>query len=216
MSNVFLRIRIPQVETPGLDMSMIRCIGKYGPHRDPEVRDRILGATRQILAAEGPGGASVGAIARAAGAGKQTIYRWWPSRNALVADALEEIFEARSAFRVTDDPAADLRTQMVGVARLMRSPAGAMLRELVAEAQTDPDALELFRNRFFDRRRKFAADAIRRGVDSGQFRSDLDVTATIDSLYAPLWLRLLVGHAALTPAAVTSIADTVTRGLSPH
>ena len=188
-------------------------MGKYGPNRDPEARDRILEATRRIIADEGPGGASVSAIARAAGAGKQTIYRWWPTRTALVAEALEEIFEQESAFPSTDDPLADLRAQMTSAARLMRSPAGAMIRELIADAQTDPDALALFRDRFFDVRRRYARDAIERGVASGRFRADADVVAVIDALYAPLWLRLLTGHAPLTPRAVSTIAETVLTGI---
>ncbi len=190
-----------------------RRIGNYGPHRDPEVRERILAATREQIAAEGPGGATVAAIARAAGAGKQTIYRWWPTRAALVADALEEIFERDSAFPVTDDPVDDLRTQMVTTARLMRSPAGAMLRELLADAQGDAELLELFRRRFLDRRRKHARDAVRRGIAAGVLRSDLDATTVIDLLYAPLWLRLLAGHAPLTPRAVHRVLDAALTGV---
>ena len=88
-----------------------------------------------------------------------------------------------------------------------------MLRELVAEAQPDSETLDLCRDRFFDRRRSYAADALQRGIDAGRFRSDLDITTAIDARYASLRLRLLTGHAALTPKAVTSIVDTVTGGI---
>lgn len=165
------------------------------------------------MASEGPGGASIGAIAAAAGSGRQTIYRWWPSRTALVAEALEEVFERESSFPVTDDPADDLRVQMRSTAKLMRSPAGAMLRELLSEAQRDDEAAELFRERFFDRRREHARDAVERGMSAGVFRADVDVITAIDLLYAPLWLRLLAGHAPLTPAAVDRIAALAFEGL---
>ncbi|MEO1062281.1 MAG: TetR-like C-terminal domain-containing protein [Actinomycetota bacterium] len=188
-------------------------MARYGPHRDPEARRRILDATRDIVASEGPGGASIGAIAAAAGSGRQTIYRWWPSRTALVAEALEEVFERESSFPVTDDPADDLRVQMRSTAKLMRSPAGAMLRELLSEAQRDDEAAELFRERFFDRRREHARDAVERGMSAGVFRADVDVITAIDLLYAPLWLRLLAGHAPLTPAAVDRIAALAFEGL---
>ncbi len=191
-----------------------RHIGKYGPHRDPEVRARILEATREIIAVEGPGGASVGAIASAAGAGKQTIYRWWPSRTALVADALQEIFERESAFPVTVDPIDDLRTQMAAVAKVMRSPAGSMIRELLADAQADPEVLSMFRERFFERRREQARHALERGVASGVLRADLDPTTVIDLLYAPLWLRLLTRHGALTKSAANRIIDTALVGIA--
>ena len=96
----------------------------------------------------------------------------------------------------------------------MRSPAGAMIRELLAESQTDPAALELFRERFFDRRRSHASDAVRRGIDMGHFRPDLDIPTVIDTLYAPLWLRLIAGHAPLTPKAIERIVDTVLGGIA--
>lgn len=206
---------IPGVETFGLDVATVTLIPKYGPKRDPEAHRRILDATRSLLAESGPGGASMDDIAAAAQVGKQTIYRWWPSRSALVADALEEVFETESSFDRSDDPVADLVAQITDVARLMRSPMGALLRELVAEAQRDDAAADLFRTRFFDHRRRMATAAVQRARRAGLIATDLDDEDVVDLLYAPLWLRLLMGHAPLTADAVVRLANATLRALAP-
>jgi AcrR family transcriptional regulator len=50
----------------------------------------IVRATRELLLERGFDGLSIEAVAGRAGVGKQTIYRWWPSRHALVADVVLE------------------------------------------------------------------------------------------------------------------------------
>ncbi|MEO1059234.1 MAG: TetR-like C-terminal domain-containing protein [Actinomycetota bacterium] len=131
-----------------------------------------------------------------------------------MADALQETFERESAFPITDDPIGDLRTQMAAAAMVMRSPAGAMIRELLADAQTDSETLDMFRKRFFERRREQARQAIERGVASGALRADLDSATVIDLLYAPIWLRLLTGHGSLTEPAIDRIIDTALAGIA--
>ena len=46
----------------------------------------ILEATRELIVEVGYDGMSIEGIAGRAGVGKQTIYRWWPSKAALVLD----------------------------------------------------------------------------------------------------------------------------------
>lgn len=91
------------------------------------------------------------------------------------------------------------------VARLFASPTGAIIRELVAASQGDPLIAEEFRTRFFAARRLRAAATLASGIESGELRVDLDIETTIDLLYAPVWLRLLVGHQTLTRTAADRI-----------
>lgn len=60
----------------------------------PRSLSKILDAARDVLSAQGYPALTIEAVAAAAGVGKSTIYRWWPSKEALVADALAEIFRA--------------------------------------------------------------------------------------------------------------------------
>jgi AcrR family transcriptional regulator len=139
-------------------------------------------------------------IAAAAGVGKQTIYRWWPSKSAVIMDALIELTDPAPG-RLPDGTYEAIRVQMRRVAAMFASRNGQLIRELVADAQGDPDLAEDFRRRFFAHRRARGAETLAEGVARGELRADLDIEDALDVLYAPLWLRLLVGHRPTSPAA---------------
>jgi AcrR family transcriptional regulator len=100
--------------------------------RSEKSRMAIVTATRELLLERGFDGLTIEAVAARAGVGKQTIYRWWPSRPALVADVmLEDADRILASVDHTDDLAADL----VGwvrklVASLTTARGSAMLRTL--------------------------------------------------------------------------------------
>jgi AcrR family transcriptional regulator len=77
--------------------------------RSEKSRVAIIGATRELLLERGFDGLTIEAVAARAGVGKQTIYRWWPSRPALVADVvLEDADRILAAVAYTGDVTADL------------------------------------------------------------------------------------------------------------
>ena len=107
-----------------------------------------------------------------------------------------------------------IRLQMRRVARMFGSRQGQLIREVVADAQGDPDLAEDFRRRFFAHRRERGAATIAKGISSGDLRPDLDIDDALDVLYGPLWLRLLVGHRPPSPGAVDRLLDLVWPGLA--
>ncbi len=180
-----------------------------GPKRDLDAEQRILTATGELIRSRGPNRVSINDIAAAANVGKQTIYRWWPSKHAVVVDALARSFEVENQFPDSGSTRDDLRTQMRRVAASFSSPTGSIIRELVAAGQGDPLVAESFRLRFFEERRARAKAAIERGIARGEVRKGITIEAVIDVLYGPLWLRLLIGHQPLTRAAVDELLDLV-------
>src|SRR5262249_55908011 len=150
---------------------------------------------------------TIDAIVAAAGVGRQTIYRWWPSRTAVVLDALVESTLRATPFPQTDDVRRDFRDHLRRVARLFNSPTGTLIRALVAEAIADPAVAGELHERFWEPRRDLARAALRRGVADGQVRAGLDEEAALDALYGPLWARLLVGHRAITAATADAVID---------
>src|SRR5437763_12525113 len=77
--------------------------------RSEKSRTAIVTATRELLLERGFDGLSIEAVAARAGVGKQTIYRWWPSRPALVADVmLEDADKILASGNHSDDLTADL------------------------------------------------------------------------------------------------------------
>ena len=173
----------------------------------------MLNSARDLVSERGPRAVTVDQIAAAAGVGKQTIYRWWPTKSAVVMDALIEL---------TDPDPADLpestyeavRLQMRRVAGMFASRNGELIRELVADSQGDPAVAKDFRDRFFAHRRARGAATLEKGIATGELRPDLDIDDALDVLYGPLWLRLLVGHRPLSQAAADHLLDLVWPGLN--
>src|SRR6266851_9341675 len=116
--------------------------------RDEAARRRILGAARDLICELGPRAVTIDAIASTAGVGKQTIYRWWPSKSAVIMDALIELTDPDPA-DLPDSTYEAIRLQMRRVARMFSSRNGELIRELVADAQGDPALADDFRTRFF-------------------------------------------------------------------
>lgn len=114
--------------------------------RSEKSRTAIVTATRELLLERGFDGLSIEAVAARAGVGKQTIYRWWPSRPALVADVmLEDADRLLASVNHTDDLAADLVGWVRKLARALTTARGAaMLRILtVAGMEHEDTAVKL-------------------------------------------------------------------------
>ena len=184
-------------------------MGKRGPKRDQDAEKRILDATRDLICERGATRVSINEIAAHAGVSKPTIYRWWPSKAAVVFDALEREIKANSPPPNTGTAYGDVRIQVQRVVKLMNSPLRAILRELIVETFGDDEVAEQFRTLFFAERRRQGAATVQAGIDIGELRPDLDPEIIGDLLYSPLWLRMIIGHQPLTPKAVDKLLDHV-------
>ncbi|MEE6178237.1 TetR/AcrR family transcriptional regulator [Mycobacterium sp. 050134] len=109
--------------------------------RSEKSRTAIVAATRELLLERGFDGLAIEAVAARAGVGKQTIYRWWPSRPALVADVmLEDADKILGSVNHSDDLVADL-VRWVGklVGSLTTGRGSAMLRILTVACMEHED-----------------------------------------------------------------------------
>ncbi|BBZ42451.1 TetR/AcrR family transcriptional regulator [Mycobacterium conspicuum] len=109
--------------------------------RSEKSRMAIVTATRELLLERGFDGLTIEAVAARAGVGKQTIYRWWPSRPALVADVmLEDADRILASVDHTDDLSADLVGWVRKLAATLTSARGsAMLRILTVAGMEHED-----------------------------------------------------------------------------
>lgn len=181
--------------------------------RDETARARVLESARDLVSRSGPRAVTVDEIATAAGVGKQTIYRWWPSKSSVIMEALIELTDPDPG-DLPDATYEAVRLQMRRVADMFASRNGELIRELVADSQGDPAVAKDFRDRFFAHRRAKGARTLEKGIATCELRSDLDVEDALDALYGPLWLRLLVGHRPLDQAAADQLLDLVWPGLA--
>src|SRR3984885_15921641 len=125
-----------------------------GRPRSEASRQATLVAALELAAEIGYGRLTIEGIAARAGVGKQTIYRWWPSK----ADVLLEAGAAKADLYVpgTDQGShrADLRAFLEASYALGNLPQLAdVLRALIAEAQLDREFGDRFRVSFLERRR---------------------------------------------------------------
>ena len=187
-----------------------------GRPRSEKARNAILQATAELLLAHGLAGVSMDMVAERAGVSKATIYRWWPTKEALALDTLyEESARNRPPRRETGTLRGDLLALLQPWARMVSSrPYGRVLAALIAKAQTDPAFGEQYRARFVEPRRDEARAIFARAIDRGEIPADINVEVGLDLLYGPLYHRLLHGHAPLNDGFVRDVVETTMAGLT--
>jgi AcrR family transcriptional regulator len=114
---------------------------RRGRTRSEAARAAILRATREELIASGYDKLSVDRIAAAAGAGKQTVYRWYPAKSALVADCILGGYLLTDLGEVPDtgDVQLDLRDWLRAFAGNAGQPQTALLMRAAAAAAAESD-----------------------------------------------------------------------------
>jgi AcrR family transcriptional regulator len=166
-----------------------------GRPRSEESHQSILRSTIKLLQQDGGfPQLSIEAIAADANVGKATVYRWWPTKAALVADAFSTSAEDELQFPNTGSVQKDMSLQMRRLIRVFRSRRGKVVAALLAGGQSDPELIEAFRDRFLWPRRKQAYQTLQRGIDRGELPADSDLDLILDALYGPIYMRFLIRH----------------------
>jgi AcrR family transcriptional regulator len=171
-----------------------------GRPRSERARKAILSAAVDLLLEQGMRTMSMDDLADRAGVSKATIYRWWPSKELLSLEALatEWAAPAPDGDRDTGSLRGDLLGQLrPWVRQLNEKPFGRVIAGLIAEAQTNPSFAALYLENFVRPRRDATRPLLLRAIDRGEISPTIDLEATLDLLYGPIYHRLLHGHAAL-------------------
>jgi AcrR family transcriptional regulator len=180
-----------------------------GRRRNDEARQAILDAALRLLTTPGGGPLTVDVIAREAGVGKQTIYRWWPTKGAVLLEALTGLGDALVPSPDTGSLRGDL-VEFLGVTfrRAGEPSTAALLRALAAEAGGDPYVAELL-GQFTAARRDALRGIVERGRRRGELAPDADLDLLVDQAYGFFWYRFLLGHAPLTAEVAERLADSL-------
>jgi AcrR family transcriptional regulator len=188
-----------------------------GRPRSEESRQSILRSTLKLLKQNGGfPELSIEAIAADAKVGKTTVYRWWPTKAALVADAFSASADEELQFPDTGSVQRDMNLQMRRLIRLFRSQRGKVVAALLAGGQSDPELIEAYRDRFLWPRRKKAYQTLQRGVDRGELPAGCDFDLILDSLYGPILMRFLIRHVKLEETFADELCALVLNGLKPQ
>jgi AcrR family transcriptional regulator len=187
-----------------------------GRPRSEQARQAILRATLKILGKNGFSDFKIEEVAAHASVGKATVYRWWPNKGALIADAFASSTTRKLRFPDTGSVYADMSQQMRQLIKVFRSRRGRIVSAILAAGQSDKDLIEAFRERFLWPRRREAYATLRRGIERGELRKDLDPDLLLDSLYGPIYMRFLIQHDRLTPEFVDRLCALVLAGVRPQ
>ena len=182
-----------------------------GPRRSKAAAEAILEAAEAVLAEAGYAGFTIEQVARRAGAGKPTIYRWWSGKPAL----LIEIY-ARQPLDLSGTDTGSLEGDLIAaLSRLLAfwrdTPAGEAFTALLVEAQHDPAALEMLRA-FVAERSLPLADLFNRAARRGELAADFGLAAGLDLVSGYVWARLLTRRLEDDAASLASAARLLSRG----
>jgi AcrR family transcriptional regulator len=159
-----------------------------------EAEAAILKATLYLLVRMPLRRITTDAIAERAGVSKATIYKWWPNKSMVALDAYLAGMTEQVAAPDTGSAELDFTLQLKSVTAFYTSPLGRLFGQFLAEGQSDPEFLALFRERFLYARRDAARIMWQRGVERGELREDIGSDTVLDLVYGPLIFRLLAGH----------------------
>lgn len=212
-----LRAVSSRVKTGRLVLLYARCMSLYMPdpdRRNERSRQAILAATIALISELGYDRTSVEAIAKRAGVGKQTIYRWWPSKGAVALEALNDSLATVVDFRDSGDILADLRRHMKDVTQLLCSTEiGPVIQGLIAASQSDPSLSRAHLELVLKPADDFWHDRIARAQESGEIRADADADAIVDMLFGAMYFRLLLHIRPSTPEQIDAALDIAFNGL---
>ncbi len=186
-----------------------------GRPRSEQARVSILRSALKLLGENGFPDLTIEDVAAHASVGKATVYRWWPNKAALIADAFASSATRKLHFPDTGSVHTDMSQQMRQVIKVFRSRRGRILAAILAAGQSDRALIAAFRERFMKPRRQEAYATLRRGIQRGDLRKDVDMDLLLDSLYGPIYMRFLIRHAKLTPDFVDHLCELVLSGARP-
>lgn len=184
-----------------------------GRPRDEETRQRILKSAAQLLEERCYDEITVDAIAEHSGAGKATIYRWWPNKAAVLIEAFRERISRELPFPDTGDFRKDIRQQLQNFTDIIYwGRRGKVFRAFIAGAQADPEVAKAFRESWIRPRRAEARKLFERYIAAGITDPNLDPDLAVEMVFSPLYYRLLTGWGEITPEYLDSLADMAMRG----
>lgn len=188
-------------------------VGEQRPGgRSARVRSAILEAAAALLMEVGYDATSYEDIALRAGVHRTTVYRRWPSKPELVADALDLHTDEHVPIPNTGSFAGDLLALARSVAANIGTEGGARRsRSIVAAAATSDELAETV-YAFMGRRIERAEAIVERAVARGDLPNGIDPRVALEPAMGAIWYRLLLTGEPIDDTFVEQVASLVSRG----
>lgn len=178
---------------------------RHGVELDNAIRSAVL----ELLAAHGPDGVTMEAVAHTARTSKPVLYRRWADRRALLRDTLIGI----AATSIPTHDTGSFRGDMLGVLRgwagLFTGETGPLMQSIVIAVGNDPELAATFRNDVIGARKAEMTALVDRGIERGEIRPDVPVEIVRELGQSLLWHRLLITGDPIDDQLVVQIVDEV-------
>ncbi|MEU3351148.1 TetR/AcrR family transcriptional regulator [Streptomyces sp. NPDC037389] len=186
--------------------------------RSQRSRQAICEAALSLVGETGYDKLTIEGIAARAGVGKQTIYRWWPSKGAVLLDAFTETVEAGEGMLPdTGDLATDLKAVLRATVDEFNDPAfQAPYRALYVAMVNDSEVSAGFTNKVMEPGTQAYVDRIRAAQDAGQVADEVDPRLAAELILGPFAQRWLLRSQPLTHEFADSLVDMTLAGLRPR
>lgn len=182
---------------------------RRGRPRSQKTAAAILESAYELMASEGLAAASIDAVARHSNVSKMTIYKWWPSREALLIDAFMNQASLMLPLSSSGDAATRLRRHAVAYAEALAGEFGKVQLAVISECIANTGSAALFYERYLKLRR----DAIIAIIAAGQ--NDATITAAgapadlYDAIYGSLFYRSIFGIKPISAGYARRLVDMV-------
>ncbi|MEV0036131.1 MULTISPECIES: TetR/AcrR family transcriptional regulator [unclassified Streptomyces] len=204
--------------------------GTSGPdsaRRSERSRRAIYDAALTLVGEVGYGRTTIEGIAARAGVGKQTIYRWWPSKGAVLLEAFLDLGDraaraaggGEAAYEIPDtgDLEADLKAVLRATVDEMNDPVyEAPSRALAAEGIADAELGAEFTRKLLEPSLRLYARRLGAAREAGAVRREIDLDVALELLVGPLAHRWLLRTLPLTHEYADAVVEYALYGLAPR
>lgn len=157
---------------------------------------------------------SIERIAREAGVSKTTIYRWWPSKAAVIIDTFLENHILQTTLRDDIPPIDALREHVISLAKVYSGHEGRLMAQLIAESQYDSATLDAFKTLFWRPRREVVNRVVERAIAEGSIRSGYPLDELAERIYAPIYFQLLFREGSFDAETVAAGFELALHGIA--
>ena len=182
------------------------------PTKAAESHSVIMDAVYRLLLKKSVRDLTMEEIAKEAKVGKPTLYKWWPTKAALVL----ALYHERIKVAPEDIPGGTAEQALRGrVQRLivvLNGLFGKVLAQLIGEAQSEPEVLRELYERSISLRRKATIADLERGKESGELAPDTDTELVVEAIFGAIYYRLLLRSGPLTQQYGEALVEQVIRG----
>ena len=188
-------------------------VGEQRPGgRAARVRGAVLAATAELLDEVGYDSTTYDEVAGRAGVHKTTVYRRWPTKPELVADALDLHSEQHVPVPDTGSLSGDLAALAAAVAANISSPGGARRSISIVAAAAHSEELAATVHQFMSRRVALTEAIVTRAIDRDESPAGTDPRTLIEAVVGPIWFRLLLTGEPVDEAFLQPLVATIAAG----